>query len=387
MRLKINTYRACTQKLLVTSIFLFLVASLTISVCTFVYASNSNYELNIRWLTPSNSTQFVGDSFPLSVSANFTLNRWLDESGEGNNGMVYGAQMAYQRESGKAWGLDFNGVDDYVEVPNSESLNFTNGVTIEEIVKFNGIPNDVLGHDYYALMLKGHFGETPYGLLQAVSSESRSLIFYINGILAVSCDINAQNGVWYHLAATYDGTTATIYVNGIVKNSEQLKGSIDPNSENLLIGKQKGSTYQLNGSISLIRVYNRALNETEIKYSFEENTPLNSTGLTLDLTFKNLSWALERSEDAYNFVEVSKQSFDNLTINYCERQAGQYFYRAAFLGDNYYTGTFYSPICTVNIIQSQQLTLFQSPAKLITVSFALSVIASVAFITLRKKKA
>jgi hypothetical protein len=198
--------------------------------------------------------------------------------------------------------------------------------------------------------------------------------------------MNAQNGVWYHLVATYNGTIASIYVNGIIKNSKQLKGSINPNSENLLIGKQKGSAYQLNGTISLIRVYNRALDEAEIKHSYKENTPLNSSGLTLDLTFNNLSWALERSEDGFNFMEVKKQRFDNLTVNCWERKAGQYFYRAVFLGDNYYTRTCNTSVCSVNIIQPPTSTLFQNPIKLITILFTLSVVVSFPFIILRKRR-
>jgi hypothetical protein len=57
----------------------------------------------------------------------------VDFSSKKNDGAIHGPTWTKEGKFGNA--LEFDGSDDYVEVPNSESLNFKNQMTIEAWIK------------------------------------------------------------------------------------------------------------------------------------------------------------------------------------------------------------------------------------------------------------
>jgi hypothetical protein len=71
-------------------------------------------------------------------------------------------------------------------------------------------------------------------------------------------------GRWQHLAATYDGATARIYVDGVVAASAPFSGNFG-NSNTWRIGAYGNSpTGTLDGVIDNVRIYDRSLSATEI---------------------------------------------------------------------------------------------------------------------------
>lgn len=85
-------------------------------------------------------------------------------------------------------------------------------------------------------------------------------------------DVNVKE--WVHLAGTYDGSTQRIYVNGEEgDSSSSWSGNIGtPASYSSTIGALAShrGTLGLNGSLSNVRVYNRALSSDEIKLLFDK---------------------------------------------------------------------------------------------------------------------
>jgi hypothetical protein len=77
------------------------------------------------------------------------------------------------------------------------------------------------------------------------------------------------DGTWMHVAATFDGTTLRMYINGILESSVAATGqTIAANALPLMIGGQDGTApgrYFL-GWMDEARVYNRALSATEIMH-------------------------------------------------------------------------------------------------------------------------
>ena len=78
-----------------------------------------------------------------------------------------------------------------------------------------------------------------------------------------------SNGVWMNVAATYDGTTPLIYVNGV---SQTLTGQITAAAgvaNKCYIGRIAYSTpYYFNGKIANVKIYNRALTSTEVLQNY-----------------------------------------------------------------------------------------------------------------------
>jgi Concanavalin A-like lectin/glucanases superfamily len=80
---------------------------------------------------------------------------------------------------------------------------------------------------------------------------------------------------WIHMAGTYDGTIMRLYIDGIEIGTQALIGNIRVDNNPLTIGgEENGSTPQVvdgefEGLIDEVRIYNRALDVTEILTIFE----------------------------------------------------------------------------------------------------------------------
>ena len=71
-------------------------------------------------------------------------------------------------------------------------------------------------------------------------------------------------GEWYHITCTWDGTTQTIYVNGLPDNSRS-QGYQGGWGDFYIGGTPTNSTYTFDGVIDDVRKYNRALSAEEVE--------------------------------------------------------------------------------------------------------------------------
>ncbi len=97
----------------------------------------------------------------------------------------------------------------------------------------------------------------------ALSGENSSGLTYLKD--SSSFDL----GQWYHLAASYDGNTMHLYVNGeLVNSSTDQQGAIDyPPTGWLQIGayKDDDEDFRHRGRLSDVKLYDRVLNQTQIQ--------------------------------------------------------------------------------------------------------------------------
>ena len=92
------------------------------------------------------------------------------------------------------------------------------------------------------------------------------LVFLIKEAGIVKCVKHASTlpaNNTYHIAGSYDGTNLNLYINGELEETNAFSGSIDDDSLPLIIGADD-SGYYFNGILDEVRVYNRALDESEI---------------------------------------------------------------------------------------------------------------------------
>jgi hypothetical protein len=74
-----------------------------------------------------------------------------------------------------------------------------------------------------------------------------------------------STGKWYHVAATWDGATAKIYVNGVLDNTPASYTSyLGQDTRPVYIGGRSGATDMFNGMIQEVYLYGRALSQAEI---------------------------------------------------------------------------------------------------------------------------
>ena len=73
------------------------------------------------------------------------------------------------------------------------------------------------------------------------------------------------NGVWHHLAGTYDGTQLKLYVDGILQATQEHTGSIAPSIFNVNIGRNAECPDRFyEGLIDDVGIYDRALSAETI---------------------------------------------------------------------------------------------------------------------------
>jgi hypothetical protein len=78
-----------------------------------------------------------------------------------------------------------------------------------------------------------------------------------------------STGKWYHVAATWDGSTVKIYLNGVLDNGTGTArtGSIGYDTQALNLGGRSGSSNDdcFDGYLDDVRIFNYALDQWEVK--------------------------------------------------------------------------------------------------------------------------
>ncbi len=189
-----------------------------------------------------------------------------DVSGKGHVGTVSGATWTATGKNGKA--LSFNGTSSYVSVADANDLDLTTGMTLEAWVR----PSTLSGWNT-VVMKEGTATSLAYSLYANDGSPWPSLTVRISNTDREAAGTSqVPLNTWTHLAATYDGTTMRVYMNGIQVGSRAQTGSMLVSTRTLRIGGNSVWGEYFNGLIDDVRVYNRALSAAEIQSDM--NTPV-----------------------------------------------------------------------------------------------------------------
>ena len=78
--------------------------------------------------------------------------------------------------------------------------------------------------------------------------------------------------VWYHVVGTFSVDGVRIYVNGYYEGINSTP-SVNTGNSFLMGGHNTGTQYRIDGSISDVRIYNRALSEEEVAVLYEMTNP------------------------------------------------------------------------------------------------------------------
>ncbi|MDO9390972.1 MAG: LamG-like jellyroll fold domain-containing protein [bacterium] len=204
-----------------------------------------------------------------------------DASGQGNNGTVYGAALAADRFGNSSFAYNFDGINDYILVPDASSLDLTTVVTISAWIKPGEYPVTDQG---CPIVAKGTgAGGESYSFDIADAGTALRFLCRSGGTAyfakAFGWLTAGKVGQWIHVAVVYNGAsnTAKIYENGmVIANSSSMPSSMSTNTHELSIGsRQSGSsTYDLNlkGCLDDIRVFSRALSDSEITELYNESS-------------------------------------------------------------------------------------------------------------------
>lgn len=201
-----------------------------------------------------------------------------DISGNNNHGTVVGAFPVPGIIGGA---IEFDGLNDYIEVPHSPSLNLYNEFTISGWI--NNVTPYTTNFDWVTILSKGNTSslETPYTVYYYVINDEilpsvRLTDQDFNLILDTQNDITSGNSLyldqWTFFTWRLSGGKLAIFMNGILLGEKDYGfSSLGNNSLPLDIGRDvPGVTEYFDGQIDELRIYNRALSIDEIETLYEQ---------------------------------------------------------------------------------------------------------------------
>ncbi|MGF2412513.1 MAG: LamG-like jellyroll fold domain-containing protein, partial [Ferruginibacter sp.] len=204
------------------------------------------------------------------LNNNSTVTSLTDTSGNNNNGTLTNFALAGAASnwvagtvtvncSPAATGLNFDGVNDYVDCGNSAGINNLglSGFTLEAWVKVsnpaatNSIIRKTGDYNFYVSGNKINVEYWPDGV-------GNTNFWQVSGMLTIAAN------TWTHVAATWDGTTASLYVNGVLNTGAFLNTTVG-GSENMWLGRSSIYNNPFGGSMDEVRIWNRPLCQSEIQ--------------------------------------------------------------------------------------------------------------------------
>ena len=190
-----------------------------------------------------------------------TGNTWYDLSGNSLNGALTNGPTF--SGIGATSSIVFDRTNDYVLVGDSSLLSNFTGMTLEVIVKYTTTNDQIFAQKWnYAL---GNDGYTLELLSSAIVGAC-----YSGGssYLAVSVSNYPINNI-YHIVFTLNGSTQTMYINGVLVSTNS-GGSVPITAgKNLMIGQRSSAGTYFGGNNYLTKFYNRGLSAYEVKQNFD----------------------------------------------------------------------------------------------------------------------
>ncbi|HYI93670.1 MAG TPA: LamG-like jellyroll fold domain-containing protein [Bryobacteraceae bacterium] len=179
----------------------------------------------------------------------------VDRSGTGSNGTLVGALWTTSGKFGNA--LSFNG-SARVTVPDSSSLDLTTGMTLMAWI------SPTTSANWRTVLLKETANDLAYALYASNDTNRPGVWINTTSTQSVTGPAQIPVNTWIHLAATYDGATLRLYVNGAQASSRAVTQSMLVSTGPLQIGGNAIWGEYFSGLIDEVRVYNRALTSAEI---------------------------------------------------------------------------------------------------------------------------
>ncbi|MGH8572725.1 MAG: LamG-like jellyroll fold domain-containing protein, partial [Gammaproteobacteria bacterium] len=283
------------------------VATITLTVSDTLATTNTSFQLTVT-------------ATPAGLLAAYAFNETsgtatLDGSGNGNAGTLTNGAAFAAGKNGNAVSLD--GVNDFVNLGNPTSLRLTGSMTLSAWINAQTFP-----FDDATIVSKRSNGEVGFQLDTTIDRGPRTIGLKLTSASGSNVfrygATSLQLNTWYHIAGVYNAATQTlnVYLNGQLDNG-LLLGTVTTTQQNstqkVHIGQRPGmpGTYNFAGKIDDVRLYNRALTQSEIQADMTmpvAGAPSDTTPPSVVIT------APTAGSSVFNLVSVVADASDNVAI-------------------------------------------------------------------------
>lgn len=242
----------------------------------------------------------------------------IDASSNGNNGIRFGTTGFPDRHGCVNGAVRFDGIDDYVTVEESTSLQLEY-ISITAWVKLSDLGR-------YSLAVKSAF-DNATGEQFALSLVDNSFEFSIKrgsgcipgeGWQRVRSRTITDYSEWIFIACTWDGSMLKMFFNGMLDstNTSATEGPLDVClGAPIRFGKQWSSDVMpLDGALDDIRIYNRAITHGEIQSLYNENIWESPTLRLVPGTYTSIQSALESSNSGDTILVYPGVYYENIDL-------------------------------------------------------------------------
>jgi len=234
----------------------------------------------------------LGLAFTLTVQADITSglvahykfdSNTNDSSNNGNNATLNGSLTYVTGKNGQA--IEIGSSDDYISVGNSIELN--NNFSFSGWYKLSNTATVPSWNSFFHT--RGAYCEAGgSGLGVMYQNESETIRIYdasnCYGIGSITYPI--ATNTWFQFSITYDGSTVNSYINTTLIDSFSYSGNLGNASASsdlpfiigaMYIPSRNNLTYNWQGNIDDVRVYNRALSSSEIQQIYTGSSSCTSS--------------------------------------------------------------------------------------------------------------
>lgn len=245
----------------------------------------------------------------LSEDPSGTAPQMKDSTSNGNNGTSNGSMTASDQVPGQVDGsLDFDGVDDYVDVGSNILFNSSSVVTM------TAWANSVTLTNSYPFVMRQSADANEFEIGLGQNQGLNTWRFEVCKS-SVGCDTaesvtGIQTGQWVHLVGIFNTNDIILYLNGeLEKNISYTRGSV-PSGNNMHIGNS-GTSNLFNGTIDEVRISSVSRSSGWINASFSSTNGSFTTfgseegGPWASLNTSTMITAIENSRTGTNITPAS----------------------------------------------------------------------------------
>ncbi|MCJ7655895.1 MAG: hypothetical protein MUO97_11485 [Dehalococcoidia bacterium] len=230
-----------------------------------------------------------------------------DSSGNGNNGIAYGGPQWFAGQVGGA--LDFDGLDDYVDLPIGSLINSLTNSTFAIWANFSGtggawqrLWDFGTGTNVYMFLSPRTGGAGPMRFVITTNSNAPGAESIIDAPSTLASG-------WHHVAVVINGASRNmqLLLDGDVIASgltQTLPADLGLTNQNWLGRSQWSGDAYYSGSLDDFRIYNRALTVDEVERlgppKLSARRPSPADGAMVTTTAVTLIWAAGQTTDSHH---------------------------------------------------------------------------------------